>query len=59
VAGLALGAAAAFAAQLMRPRMRVRGSSGYRPPRPSPDHRVVLPDTAQPDTAQPDPAGRR
>jgi len=51
VAGLALGAAAAFAAQLMRPRVRVRGSSGYTPPPPSPDHRVVLPDTLQRDAA--------
>jgi hypothetical protein len=48
LAGLALGAAAAFAAQLMRPRVEARGSSGYRPPPPSPDHRVVLPQS-QPD----------
>jgi hypothetical protein len=43
LAGLALGAAAAFAAELVRPRVQVRGSSGYRPPPPSHDHRVVLP----------------
>jgi hypothetical protein len=44
VAGLVLGAAAAFAAELMRPRDAVRGSSGYSPPAPSPDHRVQLVD---------------
>jgi len=48
LAGLALGAAAAFAAELIRPRGQARGSSGYRPPPPSPDHRVVLP-RSQPD----------
>jgi hypothetical protein len=45
--GLALGAAAAFAAELMRPKAQVRGSSGYTPPPPSRDHRVVLPDTQE------------
>lgn len=43
VVGLLLGAAAAFAAELMRPRSTVAGSSGYRAPAPSQDHRVVLP----------------
>ena len=42
VLGLVLGAAAAFAAELMRPRSVVAGTSGYRPPAPSTDHRVVL-----------------
>jgi hypothetical protein len=46
VTGLVLGAAAAFATELMRPRERVRGSSGYRPPPPSKDRYVVLPDAA-------------
>jgi hypothetical protein len=46
VAGLVLGAAAAFGTELMRPRERVRGSSGYRPPPPAKDRYVVLPDTA-------------
>jgi hypothetical protein len=50
LAGLALGATAAFAAELVRPRVQVRGSSGYRPPPPSRDHRVVLP------PGSPDPA---
>jgi hypothetical protein len=45
--GLVLGAAAAFAAELMRPKSHVRGSSGYTPPPPSHDHRVVLPDTQE------------
>lgn len=44
LAGLALGAGVAFAAELVRPRVQLRGSSGYRPPPPSHDHRVVLPD---------------
>jgi len=42
VAGLVLGALAAFVAQLLRPRGPAVGS-GYRPPVPSTDHRVVLP----------------
>jgi len=42
LAGLMLGAIAAFVAQMIRPRPAVRGS-GYRPPVPSTDHRVVLP----------------
>jgi hypothetical protein len=42
--GLLLGALAAFVAQLVRPRP-VLGGSGYRPPVPSNDHRVVLPRT--------------
>jgi hypothetical protein len=42
LAGLVLGALAAFVAQLVRPRPVV-GGSGYRPPVPSTDHRVVLP----------------
>jgi hypothetical protein len=42
VAGLLLGALAAFVAQLVRPRPVLDGS-GYRPPVPSTDHRVVLP----------------
>ena len=41
-AGLLLGAAAAFVAQLLRPR-GVAGTSGYRAPVPATDHRVVLP----------------
>jgi|GEM_PF-2193905 len=52
VTGLALGAAAAFLAELVRPREQVKGSSGYRPPAPSPDHRVVLPDRSLPAVAQ-------
>jgi len=40
--GLLLGAGAAFVAQMLRPRP-VTGTSGYRPPVPSRDHRVVLP----------------
>ena len=44
--GLLLGAFAAFVAELMRPRPTVAGSSGYRPPVPSRDHRVVLPEPA-------------
>jgi len=44
--GLLLGAAAAFVAELMRPRPTVAGSSGYRPPVPSRDNRVVLPERA-------------
>jgi hypothetical protein len=43
VAGLVLGALAAFVAELVRPRRGIVGSSGYRPPVPSTDHRVVLP----------------
>jgi hypothetical protein len=63
-AGLVLGAGAAFAAELMRPRSRVRGSSGYTPPPPSRDNRVVLPDASpilQPilPTTFPPPAARR
>lgn len=50
-AGLMLGAAAAFAAELMRPRARVRGSSGYTPPPPSQDHKVALPDISLASTA--------
>jgi hypothetical protein len=42
VAGLVLGVLAAFVAQLVRPRPAT-GGSGYRPPVPSTDHRVVLP----------------
>ena len=42
VAGLVLGAGAAFVAQMLRPRV-VAGRSGYRPPVASTDHRVVLP----------------
>jgi hypothetical protein len=42
LAGLVLGALAAFVAQLVRPRP-VSAGSGYRPPVPSTDHRVVLP----------------
>jgi hypothetical protein len=41
--GLVLGAGAAFAAELVRPRGRVRGSSGYRPPAPARDHRASVP----------------
>jgi len=41
---LAVGAvAAAFAAELIRPRPKVVGTSGYQPPVPSTDNRVVLP----------------
>ena len=40
VTGLLLGAAAAFAAELVRPRAAVAGSSGYRAPELSGDHRV-------------------
>ena len=43
LAGLLLGALAAFVAELVRPRRGIAGSSGYRPPVPSTDHRVVLP----------------
>jgi len=43
LAGLLLGALAAFVAELVRPRRGISGSSGYRPPVPSTDHRVVLP----------------
>ena len=43
LAGLLVGALAAFAAELVRPRTGLTGSSGYRPPTPSTDHRVVLP----------------
>jgi hypothetical protein len=42
VAGLVLGALAAFVAQMLRPRP-VTGASGYRAPVPASDHRVVLP----------------
>lgn len=55
LAGLALGAAAAFAAELMRPRVQTRGSSGYRPPAPSPDHRVVLPTLVEDAVREPAP----
>ena len=43
VAGLVLGALAAFVAELVRPRPAITGSSGYRAPVSSTDHRVVLP----------------
>ncbi len=42
---LLVGAAAAFAAELMRPRTNVAGSSGYRAPLPSADHRAVRRET--------------
>ena len=42
VAGLVIGAAAAFVTEMLRPRP-VDGSSGYRAPVPATDHRVVLP----------------
>ncbi len=45
VAGLLLGALAAFVAEMLRPRP-VAGRSGYRAPVPSTDHRVVLPRTS-------------
>lgn len=38
---LLVGGAAAFAAELMRPRTSVAGRSGYRAPVPSADHRAV------------------
>jgi hypothetical protein len=41
---LAAGAViAAFAAELIRPRPSVVGTSGYKPPVPTQDNRVVLP----------------
>lgn len=43
VAGLLLGALAAFVAEMVRPRRGIVGSSGYHAPVPSTDHRVVLP----------------
>jgi hypothetical protein len=43
VAGLVVGALVAFVAELMRPRPGIAGSSGYVPPVPATDHRVVLP----------------
>ena len=42
---LLVGAAAAFAAELMRPRTSVVGTSGYRAPVPSVDHRAVRRET--------------
>jgi hypothetical protein len=43
LSGLLLGALAAFAMQLLRPRPRSARRSGYLPPRPAVDNRVVLP----------------
>jgi hypothetical protein len=42
LAGLLLGALAAFVTEMLRPRP-VAGTSGYRAPVPATDHRVVLP----------------
>lgn len=45
LAGLVLGALAAFVAELVRPRTGIAGASGYIAPVPSTDHRVTLPST--------------
>ncbi len=42
VAGVVVGALAAFVTEMLRPRP-VTGTSGYRAPVPATDHRVVLP----------------
>ncbi len=44
VLALLVGAGVAFLAELLRPRPDSAPQSGYLPPRPAPDHRVVLPD---------------